>query len=75
MSINTCAIYVVRVKGGMSLWNGMWHDLRNGIIMRNTMKAESDAILQTKNSDPKTLSQTELLENHALDSGTRLTLK
>ena len=22
----------VRVKGGMSLRNGMWHDLRNGII-------------------------------------------
>ena len=23
----------VRVKDGMSLRNGMWHDLRNGIIM------------------------------------------
>ena len=23
----------VRVKGGMSLWHGMWHDLRNGIII------------------------------------------
>ena len=22
----------MRVKGGMSLRNGMWHDLRNGII-------------------------------------------
>ena len=26
---------VVRVKGGMSLRNGMWHGLRNDIIMRN----------------------------------------
>ena len=25
----------VRVKGGMSLWNGMWHGLRNDLIMRN----------------------------------------
>ena len=25
----------VRVKGGMSLRNGMWHGLRNDIIMRN----------------------------------------
>ena len=25
----------VRVKGGMSLWNGMWHGLRKDIIMRN----------------------------------------
>ena len=25
----------VRVKGGMNLWNGMWHGLRNDIIMRN----------------------------------------
>ena len=24
-----------RVKGGMSLRNGMWHGLRNDIIMRN----------------------------------------
>ena len=23
----------MRVKGGMSLRNGMWHDLRNGIII------------------------------------------
>ena len=30
----------VRVKGGMSLWHGMWHDLRNGIIMRNVILAE-----------------------------------
>ena len=28
--------YAVRVKGGMSLWNGMWNDVRNGIIMQNT---------------------------------------
>ena len=27
----------VRVKGGMSLRNGMWHGLRNDIIMRNVM--------------------------------------
>ena len=25
----------VKVKGGMSLRNGMWHGLRNDIIMRN----------------------------------------
>ena len=25
----------VRVKGGKSLRNGMWHGLRNDIIMRN----------------------------------------
>ena len=25
----------VRVKGGMSLRNGMWKDVRNGIIMQN----------------------------------------
>ena len=30
----------VRVKGGMSLRNGMWHGLRNGIIMRNVIYAE-----------------------------------
>ena len=27
--------FPVRVKGGMSLRNGMWHGLRNDIIMRN----------------------------------------
>ena len=27
----------VRVKGGMSFRNGMWHGVRNGIIMRNTI--------------------------------------
>ena len=30
----------MRVKGGMSLRNGMWQDLRHGIIMRNTIVAE-----------------------------------
>ena len=29
----------VRVKDGMSLRNGMWHGVRNGIIMRNTTYA------------------------------------
>ena len=29
------SLYTVRVKGGMSLRNGMWHSLRNDIIMRN----------------------------------------
>ena len=33
-------IGAVRVKEGMSLWHGMWHDLRNGIIMRNVILAE-----------------------------------
>ena len=32
--------WTVRVKGGMSLWHGMWHDLRNGIIIRNVILAE-----------------------------------
>ena len=30
----------VRVKDGMSLRNGMWHGLRNDIIMRNVIYAE-----------------------------------
>ena len=30
----------VRVKGGMSVRNGMWHGLRNDIIMRNLIYAE-----------------------------------
>ena len=29
----------MRVKDGMSLRNGMWHGVRNGIIMRNTIYA------------------------------------
>ena len=29
----------MRVKGGMSLRNGMWNGVRNGIIMRNTIYA------------------------------------
>ena len=28
-------LITVRVKGGMILWNGMWHGLRNDIIMWN----------------------------------------
>ena len=32
----------VRVKGGMSLRNGMWNGLRNDIIMRN-VKYENGA--------------------------------
>ena len=34
LSRDTCRV-AVRVKGGMSLRNGMWHGLRNDIIMRN----------------------------------------
>ena len=30
----------VRVEGGMSLRNGMWHGLRNDIIMWNVIYAE-----------------------------------
>ena len=33
------AIGSVRVKGGKSLRNGMWHGVRSGIIMRNTIYA------------------------------------
>ena len=29
-----------RVKGGMSLWNGMWHGLLNDIILGNVIYAE-----------------------------------
>ena len=35
-----CPLIAVRVKGGMSLRNGMWHGLRNDIIMRNVIYAE-----------------------------------
>ena len=31
---------MVRVKGGMSLRNGMWHGLRNDIIMWHVIYAE-----------------------------------
>ena len=31
----------VRVKGGMSLRNGMWHGLRNDIIMQNIIYGNS----------------------------------
>ena len=31
--------FSVRVKGGMSLRNGMWHGLRNDIIMRHLIYA------------------------------------
>ena len=30
----------VREKGGMCLWNGMWHGLRNDIIMQNVIYAD-----------------------------------
>jgi len=30
----------MRVKDEMSLWNGMWHDLQNGIIMPNVIYAK-----------------------------------
>ena len=32
-------LYSVRVKGRMSLRNGIWNGVRNGIIMRNTIYA------------------------------------
>ena len=45
-----CRAYqTVRVKGGMSLQNGMWHGLRNDIIMWNVIYAEW----------PKEINQTE----------------
>ena len=37
---NTVQKKAVRVKGGMSLRNGMWHGLRNDIIMRNLIYAD-----------------------------------
>ena len=33
-------VLAVRVKGGMSLRNGMWHGLRNDIIMWNVIYTE-----------------------------------
>ena len=36
----TTSVYTVRVKGGMSLRNGMWHGVRNDIIMWNVKYAE-----------------------------------
>ena len=33
-------VLTTTVKGGMSLRNGMWHDLRNGIIRRDAINAE-----------------------------------
>ena len=45
-SIDSCCLIYginfksVRVRGGMSLWHGMRHDLRNGIIMWNVILAE-----------------------------------
>ena len=33
-------VITVRVKGGMSLRNGMWHGFWNEIIMRNIIYAE-----------------------------------
>ena len=35
-----CPLIAVRVKGGMSLRNGVWHGLRNDIIMRNIIYGE-----------------------------------
>ena len=39
-NFNLCLMDAVRVKGGMSLRNGMWHGLRNDIIMWNVIYAE-----------------------------------
>ena len=36
----TSLFKTVKLKGGMSLQNGMWHGLRNDIIMRNVIYAE-----------------------------------
>ena len=36
----TSSFKTVKLKGGMSLRNGMWHGLRNAIIMRNAINAE-----------------------------------
>ena len=36
----TTSVYTVRLKGGMSLRNGMWHELRNDIIMWNVIYAD-----------------------------------
>ena len=41
--------FPVRVKGGMSLRNGMWHGLRNGIIMQNVKYGQKMAQRNTLN--------------------------
>ena len=33
-------LFLVKIRGGMSLPNGMWHGLRNDIIMWNVIYAE-----------------------------------
>ena len=38
----------VKVKGGMSLRNGMWHGLRNDIIMRNLIYGNGAKIKNSK---------------------------
>ena len=35
-TIEPLGLNTVRVKDGISLRNGMWNDVRNGIIMQNT---------------------------------------
>jgi len=41
--IQTCSLAKAeRVKGGMSLWNGMWNGLRNDLIMRNVILMQND---------------------------------
>ena len=44
IGINITALWLsrtpVRAKGGMCLWNGMWHSLRNDIIMQNVIYAD-----------------------------------
>ena len=37
---SSATVNSVRVKGGMSLWNGTWHGLRNDIIMWKVIYAE-----------------------------------
>ena len=37
---SSATVNSVRVKGGMSLWNGKGHGLRNDIIMWKVMYAE-----------------------------------
>ena len=39
-TMNIKTPFTVRVKDGMSLRNGMWHGLRNDIIMRNVVYSE-----------------------------------
>ena len=36
--------FPMKAKGGMSSWNGIWHELRNSIIKRNVIYTECESL-------------------------------